>query len=67
MKIYQVVQKLLVGDRETGDLISLSSFLESRLKLYGNIYALIKAFTHTAFVAREFYKFISAGTLILYI
>jgi hypothetical protein len=33
MKIYQVVQKLLVGDRQTGDLISLLSFLESRLKI----------------------------------
>jgi hypothetical protein len=32
MKIYQVLQKLLVGDREIGDLISLLSFLESRLK-----------------------------------
>jgi len=40
MKIYQTVQKLLVGehtdththtDRQTGDLISLLSFLESRL------------------------------------
>jgi hypothetical protein len=30
MKIYQAVQKLLVG--QTGDLISLLSFLESRLK-----------------------------------
>jgi hypothetical protein len=35
MKIYQMVQKLLVGDtnRQTGDLISLLSFLESRLKI----------------------------------
>jgi hypothetical protein len=36
MKIYQAVQKLLLGgtqtDRETGDLISLLSFLESMLK-----------------------------------
>jgi hypothetical protein len=36
MKIYNVVQKLLVGDtqtdKETGDFISLLSFLESRLK-----------------------------------
>jgi hypothetical protein len=31
MKIYQAVQKVLVGDRQTGDLISLLSFLESRL------------------------------------
>jgi hypothetical protein len=35
MKIYQAVQKLLEGDRhthrQTGDLISLLSFLESRL------------------------------------
>jgi hypothetical protein len=33
MKIYQTVQKLLVGDtdRQTGDLISLLSFFESRL------------------------------------
>jgi hypothetical protein len=36
MKIYQAVQKLLVGytqthTRETGDLISLLSFFESRL------------------------------------
>jgi hypothetical protein len=32
MKIYQAVQNLLVGDRQTGDLVSLLSFLESRLK-----------------------------------
>jgi hypothetical protein len=36
MKIYQAVQKLLVGDiqthTQTGDLISLLSFLESSLK-----------------------------------
>jgi hypothetical protein len=36
MKIYQAVQRLLGGDiqtdRQTGDLISLLSFLESRLK-----------------------------------
>jgi hypothetical protein len=42
MKIYKAVQKLLVGDtytqagrqtdRQTGDLISVLSFLESRLK-----------------------------------
>jgi hypothetical protein len=33
MKIYQAVPKLLVGaDRQTDDLISLLSFLESRLK-----------------------------------
>jgi hypothetical protein len=41
MKIYQAVQKLLVGDtqtdRETGDLISLLSFLESRLVEYLSI------------------------------
>jgi hypothetical protein len=35
MKSYQAVQKLLVGDRQTGDLISLLSFLESRLKKEG--------------------------------
>jgi hypothetical protein len=37
MKIYQAFQKLLVGDtqtdRQTGDLISLLSFLEIRLKI----------------------------------
>jgi hypothetical protein len=42
MKIYHAVHKLLVGghtdewtetDRQTGDLISLLSFLESRLKI----------------------------------
>jgi hypothetical protein len=34
MKIFQAVQKSLVGDhRQTGDLISLLSFLESRLKI----------------------------------
>jgi hypothetical protein len=35
MKIYQAVQKVLVGetDRQTGDLISLLSFLESGLKV----------------------------------
>jgi hypothetical protein len=36
MKFYQAVQKLLVGDteidRQTGDLLSLNLFLESRLK-----------------------------------
>jgi hypothetical protein len=34
MKIYQAVKKLLVGGghRQSGDLISLLSFLESRLK-----------------------------------
>jgi hypothetical protein len=32
MKIYPAVKKLLVADRQTGDLISLLSFLESRLK-----------------------------------
>jgi hypothetical protein len=34
IKIYQAVQKLLVGDtdRETGNSISLLSFFESRLK-----------------------------------
>jgi hypothetical protein len=31
MKIYQAVQKLLVVDTQTGDLISLLSFLENRL------------------------------------
>jgi hypothetical protein len=50
MKIYEAVQKLLVGhtdthtntdkhrqtDRQTGDLISLLSFLESRLKIIPN-------------------------------
>jgi hypothetical protein len=35
MKIYQAVQKLLVGDRQTGDLINLS-FLGSRLKINDN-------------------------------
>jgi hypothetical protein len=37
LKIYQSVQKILVGDIErhtqTGDLISLLSFLESRIKI----------------------------------
>jgi hypothetical protein len=32
MKIYQAVQKLFVRDRQTGDPISLLSFLESRVK-----------------------------------
>jgi hypothetical protein len=36
MKIYQAVQKLLVGDRQTGDLISLLSLLESRLIILGS-------------------------------
>jgi hypothetical protein len=49
MKIYQEVPKLLVGDtdthtyRQTGDFISLLSFLESRLKrleLKSNFYSL---------------------------
>jgi hypothetical protein len=37
MKIHQAVQKLLMGDtqtEQTGDLIRLLSFLESRLKNY---------------------------------
>jgi hypothetical protein len=33
MKIHKMVQKLLVGDIQAGDLISLLSFLESRLKV----------------------------------
>jgi hypothetical protein len=33
MKIYQSFQKLLVGDRQTGDLISVLLFLESRLNI----------------------------------
>jgi hypothetical protein len=40
MKIYQAVQKFLVRDiktdRQTGDLISLLSFFENRLKKYDN-------------------------------
>jgi hypothetical protein len=32
MNIYEAVQKLFMGDRQTGDLIKLLSFLESRLK-----------------------------------
>jgi hypothetical protein len=45
MKIYQAVQKFLVRDRQTGDLISLLSFFESRLQRYGpmkieNLYCL---------------------------
>jgi hypothetical protein len=36
MNVYHSVQKLLVGDRQTGDLISLLSFLESRLKNIGH-------------------------------
>jgi len=38
IKIYQAVQKLIKGtDRQDGDLISLFTFLESRLKCgYGN-------------------------------
>jgi hypothetical protein len=37
MKFYQVVQKLLVADRQTGDLISLLSFFESRLKISSSL------------------------------
>jgi hypothetical protein len=37
MKLYQLAEKLLVGDtqtdRQTGDLICLHSFLENRLKI----------------------------------
>jgi hypothetical protein len=33
MKIYQAVQNLFAGDTQTGDLISLLSFFESRLKV----------------------------------
>jgi hypothetical protein len=32
MKIYQAVQKILVGDTQTGDFISILSFVEIRLK-----------------------------------
>jgi hypothetical protein len=46
IQIYQAVHKLLVGDRQThrqedrhtSDLISLLSFLESRLKMLSNSY-----------------------------
>jgi hypothetical protein len=34
MKVYQTAQKLLVGDTQTGNLISLPSFLESRQKMH---------------------------------
>jgi hypothetical protein len=37
MKFYQVVRKLLVGDRQTGDLISLLSFFESTLKISSSL------------------------------
>jgi hypothetical protein len=38
IKIYQAVQKLIAGThRQTGDLISLLLFLESRLKHVANI------------------------------
>jgi hypothetical protein len=33
----KAVQKLLVGDRQTGDLISLLSCLENRLKIWGEL------------------------------
>jgi hypothetical protein len=43
MKIYQAVQKLLVEDaqteRQTGDFISLFSFLEGRVKVKNIIFA----------------------------
>jgi hypothetical protein len=49
MKIYQAVRKLLVGERQThrqnGDLISLLSFLESRLKTCYKIHARTVLFT----------------------
>jgi hypothetical protein len=49
MKIYQAVQKLLVGDTvrltqtdtQASDLISPLSFLESRLKIFKNTYPCI--------------------------
>jgi hypothetical protein len=44
MKIYQAVQKLFScgqTERQTGDLISLLSFLESKLKYYNNGIGLI--------------------------
>jgi hypothetical protein len=37
MKIYKLVQKVLVRYRQMGDLISLLSFLESRLKNGKNV------------------------------
>jgi hypothetical protein len=50
MKIYQSVQKLLVGDRQTGDLLSLLSFLEgmlnSKLKLVKNFKTLLTVKEH---------------------
>jgi hypothetical protein len=56
MKIYQAVQKLLVGDtdRQTGDLISLLSFVESGLKKEGEnerdvLEKCICFFTHALF------------------
>jgi hypothetical protein len=33
MKVYQAVQNILVGDRQTGDLLSLLLCLESMLKI----------------------------------
>jgi hypothetical protein len=52
MKIYKSVQKLLVGDRQTGDLLSLVSFLEgmlnSKLKLVKNFKTLLTVKEHRA-------------------
>jgi hypothetical protein len=52
MKIYEAVQKLFVGDRqtETGDLISLLSFLEIRLNI-GHLY-------HSIHIATVLYIFL---------
>jgi hypothetical protein len=53
MKIYQAVQKLLVGDRQTDYLINILSFLESRLKMsviFNFPAALISAAVQTAWV-----------------
>jgi hypothetical protein len=58
MKSSQAVQKLLVGDanrqtdtqtnRETGDLITLLSFLESRLKIPEKTKAVKKTYAHSS-------------------
>jgi hypothetical protein len=70
LKIYQAVQKILVGDIErhtqTGDLISLLSFLESRIKIdfFSTIQICVRLWENRGtknFLKREFLIIIKMG------
>jgi hypothetical protein len=57
MKTYQVVQKLFVGDTQTGDLISLCSSLESRLKIVAS-----KSISNGHDFSADFHKNLPVGS-----